>query len=262
MASKAGEEPGLTLASRAGSLWKLAPKITRNTFEADWLKYEYFLSEYFLSEAEAVRKLPFCLSDELFALYFPVFAREKFTSLREAKKILDGIAGTHGVSHDDFSSRIWRTGEETIAGYMFTLQTFGATLQIPEGLVKSHFLKGIPKAVADELRVLDWNAMTCGGLADSAERIFRVRGYAPEVQIQSINAIADMQQDLRKLYEEINALRMDGFSSKTCFKCHLKGHIARNCRSPSQNTYGNHNKLITCYSCGQKGHSRRQCPKN
>ncbi|VDD87677.1 unnamed protein product [Enterobius vermicularis] len=49
--------------------------------------------------------------------------------------------------------------------------------------------------------------------------------------------------------------RTDRFS---CYKCHEKGHYARNC--PTQGDSGRRGEIFGCYNCGHAGHFARECP--
>ena len=50
---------------------------------------------------------------------------------------------------------------------------------------------------------------------------------------------------------------------KICNKCGMKGHFARNCKTPIQiiGQASGSNTVRACYNCGEIGHFKRNCPK-
>nr|GEW67577.1 hypothetical protein [Tanacetum cinerariifolium] len=59
----------------------------------------------------------------------------------------------------------------------------------------------------------------------------------------------------------------DGPCAPKCHKCNRFGHLARDCRSPTNANTSNIQKgtgasqKATCYECGNQGHYRRDCPE-
>ena len=51
--------------------------------------------------------------------------------------------------------------------------------------------------------------------------------------------------------------------NKICNKCGMKGHFARNCKTPSRiiGQASGSNTVRACYNCGEIGHFKRNCPK-
>ncbi|GJX62750.1 putative reverse transcriptase domain-containing protein [Tanacetum coccineum] len=59
----------------------------------------------------------------------------------------------------------------------------------------------------------------------------------------------------------------DGPCAPKCHKCNRVGHLARDCRSPTNANTANNQRGTrtcqkpTCYECGDQGHFKRECPK-
>nr|GEZ83103.1 hypothetical protein [Tanacetum cinerariifolium] len=70
----------------------------------------------------------------------------------------------------------------------------------------------------------------------------------------------------RPLYPKCN-FNHDGPCIPRCYKCNKIGHLARDCRSPTNANVSNNQRgngagqKATCYECGAQGHFKRNCPK-
>ncbi|GJT40608.1 putative reverse transcriptase domain-containing protein, partial [Tanacetum coccineum] len=59
----------------------------------------------------------------------------------------------------------------------------------------------------------------------------------------------------------------DGQCAPKCYKCNRVGHLARDCRSPTNANNNNQRApkanpgVLTCFECGAQGHFKKDCPK-
>jgi Zinc knuckle len=278
------------MASQAGSRglkpekWKSAPRLFRRTFSTDWLRLKHYIFLCEIAEDEAVKWLPNLLEDELFSLYLETAEREGVKTLDAAKSVLDQFIGTKSVSFEDFTSRKWKTGEETVSAFMGGLQNMGRALQLPDGMIKSQFLAGIPRDAAKSLRAGFLEEESCAKLTSAAERIIgdsfdRVESVSESTELE------DLKKTVQKLNEEVAAMSWKNGQpaqatvptepASQCFRCHGYGHMARECPSGGgfrggRSQYGGNRGGRDrgsfpgdrrCYACGAGGHIARSCPQ-
>ena len=193
-------------------------------------------------EKQAVEQIPFLLDEQLFLSYINSYKRLKFETVAEAKKLLFSLTGVQQESYAEFMSRVWQQGQETLTQFMCALQHMAAILDLPEGLVKSQFLNGIPHNVSAEIRIVETPETACGDICKMANRILTFKPKSAE-DVAAIHG--DLDNTIKQLQEEVNALKMASPKNKLCFTCHKEGHIARNCRN--KRNYGD----FTCYHCGR-----------
>jgi hypothetical protein len=252
MASRAAEEEAKVRAARRSAFFKSAPKITKRGFSSDWARLQLFVAETETTEEEATRWLPHVLEDSLFLLYEEAKKRLKIATLEDAKKLLSSLVGVERRTFDDFSRRKWLEGSETVSEYACVLSNLASQLSIPEGMVCSQFLSGLPEGIADEIRVRqDEDNPSIQHMVTVTEKLLKCRPKVNAVlQLQGANE--ELQAQLKKLTEEVAALRHSPPNGKNrnCYKCGKSGHVAANCRQGK------------CYSCGGVGHRSAHCSKN
>ena len=249
----AGEGDILTMASRA---WKFAPKIHRSTFTEDWKRYEYFVATCGVQVKDAITFLPFQLHGELFTPYMSVVGRrvEPFNSLEEVRVTLQAIVGTPDVSCDDFRKRTWKLGEETLDSFMFALQDMAVRLSLPEEMVRSQFLHGLPAEIARDIRIIGDSTMTCAQLVAATNRLHQYK--IPEAAVLSgIKDQSDLEKEVERLSVELASLQTSNRKPIVCYSCNKRGHMAKDCRQKSKSR-------AACFKCGQTGHFQFACPKN
>ena len=248
LASRAGLVPMRLPIINAVDKWKSAPKITRRNFEADWVRFSYFVEQKRLDQSDALANLPYLLDDELFPTFFPVFKRSNFTSLLCASEVLRRIVGTKGPDSQQFLTRKWAAGRETIAAFAFDLQSMAATLEYPLDLLKSQFINGLSQKLACKIRAINTPSSTIEDLSEVAERIQAAQEgkSSPE----EINAVEDLKSRVEQQQSEIAALKANQFHGY---------------RRSDWNNYGERGNAMSdlrCFRCQRRGHFQRNCPKN
>lgn len=80
----------------------------------------------------------------------------------------------------------------------------------------------------------------------------------PTTMREAITTAVAVEHLLRPAQVEI-AERKVFQGEVTCFRCHKKGHISRECKEPSRTERPSNSDPKICWRCGKKGHVRRDC---
>jgi hypothetical protein len=245
------------MASRA---LKLAPRINRSTFTADWQLFTYFVQESAVDLSVIIRHVPFLLDSDLRSTYLAEYERHKsdFTSLDRVKETLQAIAGTTSISCDDFRYRVWQMDTETVTAFMFGLQDMASKLRLPDDMVRSQFLSGLPNELSLEIRGLNVSVLSCAELAATAERLLK-KGK-PVVGLNAIQS-SPAESELSALAKEVAALKLQIQRTGKCYRCGKAGHFARSCGNSSSSS-GTESRIVRCFRCGKPNHISKYCPKN
>ena len=180
--------------------------------------------------------------------------------MEQARSCLWNLAGVQSCSFEEFTGRRWHIGSETLSVFMATLQNLAAHLSLPEGIVKSQFINGLPIQVSNDLKVLEGESLSCAQLCAKAERLWQ---YKTQENITVVGG--EVSPTLQRIEAELAALKLSVTQrpkTVTCYNCNKEGHWARNCTDAKVTKPGLLSKSIRCYKCGQLGHMQWQCTKN
>jgi hypothetical protein len=236
---------------------KMGIKIHRASLVEDWERFLLVVEKLQLEESEAVSWLPLLLEDSLLRIFKQATQSQHVQKFNEAKQILMELVGLEKTNYDDFSTRRYKIGEETLRSFFYDLQGMSITLNIPEGMVKSQFLNGLPQEVASKVRPFINADSKIEDIVAVAEKVNKeVVTLAAIRSADNTTGSNHLEDSIRVLSEEVAALKTkwnnnrERNGSKICFRCNREGHTARQCR------------VSQCHSCNKFGHISKNCTKN
>ena len=134
-----------------------------------------------------------------------------------------------------------------------------------ETLVMNQFIRSLPAATRKQV-LLQPKLENCSGLLETAKKIMEVeKGTSSSTVAAVVNPMDEMKAAIELLTEKVQSLsqgasvarvsqsqetqRFRGPFRGECYKCHEKGHMARDCRKQSS----------VCGTCGNPGHTENNC---
>lgn len=186
--------------------------------------------------------LPLFLSGSAFAVYkqLPQSDRDDYDKLKASLLVAFGVNSY--AAYEQLQRRVLQDGE-TVDVYLADLRRLVVLMgqKDAEPLLKCAFMAGLPSDVTVQLKSI------------AAVETLDLTALATRARMMLSTRVNDLSCAVGVTKQRSG-----------CYTCGGRGHIARDCPTPSSNSSkqggGYQRKPRTCYSCGELGHMVKNCP--